>query len=273
MSTFRTMHSTSLHQQQEEDSPTLKKKAPVVVSIYRKNKTSIVTYLYVIAAFTLLFTIYTKELYLASEMEEGGTNATMLFLPLITLTIYLGLISGYISSPLYYQNDKWPQEYVIFQLLLIIFTTLRLSRYPEKQSRAEYEEVDDNDDYTYKNDFEELTTFTYWMGEDLHHVLYKGDKGIEDLIKNVWFMLKWWFGSMILSYVMKSISTLRKIDEMKIVPTSIIVLRNFIIFAAITVYGISYDLFYEEEEEEGGRRCSTFELRKLLQYNPWYDRA
>eukprot|EP00957_Ditylum_brightwellii_P020901 1576143-Ditylum_brightwellii.AAC.1 len=81
-------------------------------------------------------------------------------IPIIGISIYLGLISGYLPSPLYERNERWPWEYAIFQVLLLILTASRLTRRIDVMQEDRAQGLEDgnelNDDEDYDLDLEEL---------------------------------------------------------------------------------------------------------------------
>jgi uncharacterized membrane protein len=61
--------------------------------------------------------------------ESTWSLSTLHIISVIAFTIYLGLISGIIPSPLY-QNQKqkqWSSEYAILQLAFVVLTAARLT--------------------------------------------------------------------------------------------------------------------------------------------------
>ena len=164
------------------------------------------------------------------------------FVPVLGIAIYLGLISGYIPSPLYRQNAKWPRQYAIMQLLFLVLTASRLTR---KYDLEEDMEIDDDDDYEYKHNFEELTQFTNWLGDSLHNFVYKED-GIEHFIEIGGEAVLWFFSSVLLSYIVDRFEKLRKIDETKDLSMVLVFFRNLALLFASTLWFIHENLYDPE---------------------------
>ncbi len=172
-------------------------------------------------------------------------------IPIIGVVIYVGLISGYIPSPLYERNERWPRPYVIFQLMLLILTASRLTRrLDDDEMMQEQEDDSEDEEYEYDHDVEELTTFTFWMGNMLHKIFYRGEDGpirelfdvlMEDLIGFVPFVVLFKF--------MIRYEWVQKIDESKNLSFPFVVARNCLIFLLTTVFCIWEDM----NDPEGGQ--------------------
>eukprot|EP01083_Nonionella_stella_P269274 910955_1 len=173
-------------------------------------------------------------------------------IPVLGLTLYTGLISGYIPSPLYRKGEIWPRQYAIFQFAFILLTAFRLSGKYENANADNDNEADDLDssddeEYEYQNDFSELTQFTNWMGANLHSFIFKED-GLENLIEVVGEAVIWFIGSILLSYFVdnSSFKTLRKFDETKYLSSVLVFTRNLVLLFTINIFFIYADLFDDE---------------------------
>mmetsp|Transcript_3402 Transcript_3402/g.6298 ORF Transcript_3402/g.6298 Transcript_3402/m.6298 type:complete len:280 (-) Transcript_3402:218-1057(-) len=172
-------------------------------------------------------------------------------IPIAGLILYLGLISGYIPSPLYYRNEKWPKQYAILQLVVLIMTAARLTKY----SNSPYPDNDDDneeneeEDYEYKYDLEELSQFSNWLGTSLHKWFYKHFK--EDALEVVMEIGSEFIFlglSIILAMVVNRNDRLRKWDDTNL-PMSKVFLRNFLIFISINVLFICETLLGPESSQ------------------------
>lgn len=173
-------------------------------------------------------------------------------IPVLGLALYIGLISGYIPSPLYRKGEVWPRHYAFFQIALILLTAFRLTGKYENanvDNDNEDDDLDSSDDgeYEYQNDFSELTQFTNWMGANLHSFIFKED-GLEDFIEVVGEAIMWFVGSILLSYFVEnsSFKTLRKIDETKYLSSVLVFARNLGLLFTINILFIYGDLFDDE---------------------------
>lgn len=103
-------------------------------------------------------------------------------IPIIGIAIYVGLISGHIPSPLYERNERWSREYAILQIIFLILTASCLTR----KANVMEDKVDDDDEYEYDLNLEELASFTHWLDStNLHQHFYEGENGIELLTETV----------------------------------------------------------------------------------------
>ena len=70
---------------------------------------------------------------------------TSLCLPIVVLSAFLGLVSGFIPSPLYRRGDTWPRWYVVVQLAMLCLTSLRLHHKESYEEDVHYDEDVDMD--------------------------------------------------------------------------------------------------------------------------------
>jgi hypothetical protein len=206
--------------------------------------------LIVIAAAALPLSYYSTVI-----MQVIEANGMLLLVPVAGISMYVGLISGYIPSPLYDKNEKWPREYAIMQLMFLILTASRLT--PRSQHQGEQEMVgideatppgdEDEDDYEYDNNLEELSMFSHWMGSTLHKMFYK-EGGIDILVDDVVPYFLWIAMSVILAATVKRFDKLRKLDETSLLPMPIVFLRNLFLLFAANIWFIADSLHHPESD-------------------------
>ena len=174
------------------------------------------------------------------ECTMEGTESLSL-IPLAGMILYMGLISGYIPSPLYQKNTKWPKEYALFQLVFLTMTAVRLA----KHSSSSF--CTDKVDYEYANNLEELSEFTNWLGDSLHFWFYTYFK--EDALKVIIEIgLEFiWLGLFVfLAVFVDQNEKLRKWNDARTLPMPIVFLRNLILFVCSNVYSCWETLFSPE---------------------------
>ena len=117
-----------------------------------------------LSAIALAFAFQRRSSISIAEVDELAT------IPTAGVLIYLGLISGYLPSPLYDRNERWPRWYAVLQLAFLVLTASRLT------GRSGYGNQGDEEDDEYDLDLKELASFTNWMGTNLHDMFYGDDK-------------------------------------------------------------------------------------------------
>lgn len=160
--------------------------------------------------------------------------------PSVALSVYLGLISGWISTPLYEGNQTWPRSYAILQLIFIILTASRLTSRVCKPPIPTIEGIQDNDDdndWEYKNNMEELSDYSHWVGASLREILVD-DNGKELFSQEILPKLILFALASAAGYVVNRSGFLRRIDETNL-PMSLVFLRNLTFLICIDLWFIS----------------------------------
>jgi len=197
-----------------------------------------------------VFLINTVVLVGATFLSPSAVAPALQLVPVVGLMVYVGLISGHIPSPLYDRGDRWPREYAIFQLMLLVLTATRLTRsgdesVEDSEDNEDSEDSEDDEDYDY--DIEELATFTSWLGSDLNKLFFKGNL---DLFTENFTEEMIYFGTAVtLSYAVTKIEWLHKLDASKHLPMPLVFLRNFGLHVAITVAYIWNDMSDPEQSQ------------------------
>ena len=179
---------------------------------------------------------------------------TLWMIPTLGLLLYMGLISGYVPSPLYNTGEVWPKQYAIFQLVFILLTALRLSGKHTCNSNDKDDDADDQEDYVYEKNFKELMQFTHWMGTNLHKLFFTED-GSENLVLSedgfdcVIEAFLWFGASTMLSYLVNHspFEIIRKADESNYLSNTFVFIRNLLLFSATNLFFIHENLSDEEE--------------------------
>lgn len=163
--------------------------------------------------------------------------------PSVALSVYLGLISGWIPTPLYEGNEMWPRSYAILQLMFIVLTASRLTsrvcQPPFPAIEGIQDDDDDDDDYwEYKNNMEELSDYSHWNGASLHEI-FVHDNGKEQLFsklilpKLIIFAL-----ASAAAHLVNRIGFLHRMDRTNM-PMPFVFLRNLIFLICIELWFIS----------------------------------
>lgn len=191
----------------------------------------------------------------------NDVNCYLQLIPIAGIAVFVGLISGYIPSPLYRRNERWPTEYAIPQLILLLLTASRLTRYGlDKWEEAEDFEGDgdgdgdddDYDEYEYDYNIRELASFTSWLGTNCFKLFYKE----RNLLTERFMEEIFWFGVVVvISYVVTKVEWLNKIDETKNLSLILVFFRNFFLHAIISIWFIWEDL--NDPNGIQGQECRT----------------
>lgn len=159
------------------------------------------------------------------------------YIPIIGTAIYMGIISGYIPSPLYEHGERWPREYAIAQVVFLVLTATRLTR-----GEAEHDS-EDEDKYEYERNIEELADFTHLMGTSLWDMFYRADS--DGFLGICWSLLDDYYQCIIFVVVLKLLTNryehLGKVDATKHLPLSLVFARNCVLHIAIRSWSISED--------------------------------
>eukprot|EP00588_Corethron_pennatum_P009500 CAMPEP_0194268120 /NCGR_PEP_ID=MMETSP0169-20130528/2500_1 /TAXON_ID=218684 /ORGANISM="Corethron pennatum, Strain L29A3" /LENGTH=455 /DNA_ID=CAMNT_0039009221 /DNA_START=95 /DNA_END=1462 /DNA_ORIENTATION=- len=178
-----------------------------------------------------------------------GDNANYIqLIPIAGIVIFMGIISGYIPSPLYNRNERWPREYAIAQLVLLIMTASRLTRHIDNYEEGEeLDEEEDEESYDYDYDIKELASFTSWLGSSLFKLFFKDN--YNHFIENFTNELVRFSLVVAASYIVARIDWLKKIDETKNLPLVLVFFRNFFLHVVISIWFIWEDLI----DSDGGQ--------------------
>ena len=173
-------------------------------------------------------------------------------LPILGIASYVGIVSGYIPSPLYPRNERWPNLYVRFQILLLALTVLRLRRRRAITSLSDMEannnsltnmEEDDTeeDDDGYDNNLEELSEFTHWLGTNLHKLFYGGAEGLFEFVEAFGEEILFFLFAVVISKVVQRQSWLNSWDASETLSMPVVFLRNCILYTLISTFIIWED--------------------------------
>ena len=158
----------------------------------------------------------------------------LILYPLAALSIYLGVVSGWIPTPLYDGNEKWPRQYAILQLVFVVLTALRLTSPTHSIGRTRY---DDDGNWMYKNNLEELFEFSRLDGDSLHeYFVHEDGKQLfsqKILPKLILFAL-----ASAAAQVVNRFHFLRRIDHTDL-PITTVFLRNLFLLICVYLWIIS----------------------------------
>jgi len=162
-------------------------------------------------------------------------------IPIFGIAIYAGLISGYIPSFLYDRNERWPRQYVILQIFLLVATAARLTHSPyiyvymHDEDEGEGED-EDGDAFEYNQDIHELADFSLGSAAEMRReCIYLG------------------LGILLAKFVNRH-KTLRKWDDTNL-PLSILILRNLAIFMTFNLWGMYTRAFSTRTDSSLSQLC------------------
>ena len=178
-------------------------------------------------ALALAFVFQRRSSISIAEVDELAT------IPTAGVLIYLGLISGYLPSPLYDRNERWPRWYAVLQLAFLVLTASRLT------GRSGYGNQGDEEDDEYDLDLKELASFTNWMGTNLHDMFYGDDK--YDLHELCLLFLPLALPAA-LRYLTSRYEWLNRLDAAKGLPGYVVITRNCAMFVALNSLGVYQDI-------------------------------
>jgi len=174
-------------------------------------------------------------------MLEGTEQ--LKFIPIAGLLIYVGLISGYIPSPLYHRNEKWPREYAILQLVFLVLTAARITEWtynPETGANDEDEESE------YNENVEEFCMFVNWLEATLWKWFYKYFK--EDFLESI-LEIGQRFADVglvaIIGIIVNRNDKLRQWNDTNL-PMPMVFLRNLFLLCAFELWSSSEGIFDTE---------------------------
>eukprot|EP00531_Pseudo-nitzschia_arenysensis_P015911 CAMPEP_0116145840 /NCGR_PEP_ID=MMETSP0329-20121206/16838_1 /TAXON_ID=697910 /ORGANISM="Pseudo-nitzschia arenysensis, Strain B593" /LENGTH=368 /DNA_ID=CAMNT_0003641533 /DNA_START=16 /DNA_END=1122 /DNA_ORIENTATION=+ len=161
--------------------------------------------------------------------------------PSVALSVYLGIISGWVPTPLYEGNEMWPRSYAILQLMFIVLTASRLTSRVCEPPLAAIEGIqddDDDDDYwEYKNNMEELSDYSHWVGASLHEI-FVHDNGKQLFSQEILPKLIIFALASAAAHVVNRIGVLRRMDRTNM-PMPLVFLRNLMFLICIDLWFIS----------------------------------
>ena len=94
----------------------------------------------------------------------------LIVFPLVAFSVYLGIVSGWIPTPLYENSQKWPRQYATLQLAFLVLTASRLT-----SPTHPIENIHHDGDWIYKNNLQELFEFSRLDGDPLHKYFINED--------------------------------------------------------------------------------------------------
>lgn len=137
----------------------------------------------------------------------------------------LGLVSGYIPSPLYPRNTRWPRAYAIFQVVMLLLTFSRLTNpLPTTQNQDLWLE-----------DFAEISQF---LGTNLRVVFYDWELFLRGGLARIMDELVFFAGVFVLAKFLAKYED--KSSETKRIWIGYVILRN-LLFITMTNYADFYD--------------------------------